>query len=641
MAGLADGRLVTGDDGRLVATSAAAERDLGKSSVGLFSRPVVPRQITPDEPGVKRTTHEIDTDTGPVGLVVLSATVANGKQGIIVSDPQGRISFWTEGAEELSLHDEAGSEQVDPADGDFSPPVASARSGQLRDPVTGLTNRKELLELMSPALAAAALDGTLVMVQLIYLNQLEAVNDAYGLAAGDQLLKAVAHGLNGAIDAEDTLARFGDDEFVIFRERTNGGDAEDLADKISEVLADPFDIGGHRLYPIANIGMAVIVPHDGDPNALMQAARTAMLNAKRRGRIRSSMFDTRPITNSAERLMLAAQLHEAVSTSGLELHYSPVIELVSGRLIGLEATSRWKHPTRGWVPPEVFLAVAEESNVASKLDGWALGQACTDAVEFRRRGVLPPWASVAVQVSAQTASDPELLESISQAAATARIGIDVLVLEVAATRLLADSPAARRVMEALRELGVGFTLYKFGTGHASLAQLRQLPVTALKIDRTFIQHMTEHADDRAIVASLIDLASARGIRTIAEGVVTADQLFMLDRLGCAAGQGDLWSEPLTRSELILYLKKHKAGGFQSAKSSGAPRQSERRQSVRPTNEHGLHRLQQLHRELASPDTIAAALNSEGYQTPAGVRWHGKSVAAMLAELDGERRRRRG
>ena len=232
------------------------------------------------------------------------------------------------------------------------------------------------------------------------------------------------------------------------------------------------------------------------------------------------------------------------------MHYQPVIDIPTGRVLGAEALTRWNHSERGWVPPSVFVALAEDSGFVGELDRWVLRQACHDAAIMRGTGELTSAAHMAVNLSAQTVGDPGLVSVVRESASEARLPTDALLLEVTETALMNDTAVVRRSLEALRGLGAGVALDDFGIGYSSLNLLRQLPVTHLKIDRSFVNNLSKRSEDLAITSSIIDLGRALGMQTVAEGVETADQLALLERFWCATGQGFLWSEAVPIEQLM-------------------------------------------------------------------------------------------
>ena len=424
----------------------------------------------------------------------------------------------------------------------------------VHDSLTGLPNRALLADRLSQALAGAARRDAPVSVLFLDLDQFKAVNDANGHLIGDDLLVKVAKRLQTAVRPSDTLARFGGDEFVIVCEDADVTEAQCVADRLVAALKDPIEIAESLYHVSASIGIATSPPLEADAHALLRFADTAMYDAKARGRARSRVFDASLATESKERLELTNDLGNALRENALEVHYQPVIDLATGHLVGLEALTRWHHPVRGWIPPTTFVPLAEESGLIAEFDRWVLSQACRDGAELRASGLLPPDALLSVNISARNVADLGLVDSVREAAASTAFPLEALELEVTETAIMAEVPTIRLVLEGIRELGVGIALDDFGTGYSSLTFVRQLPVTTLKIDRSFTQHVATNPQDLAIAASVIDLARAVGLRTIAEGVEALEQVCMLHRLGCDAGQGYLWSSALPMDQLAARLR---------------------------------------------------------------------------------------
>jgi diguanylate cyclase (GGDEF)-like protein/PAS domain S-box-containing protein len=424
----------------------------------------------------------------------------------------------------------------------------------VHDSLTGLPNRALLADRLNQALAGAARRDAPVSVLFLDLDQFKTINDANGHLVGDELLIEVAARLGTAIRPSDTLARFGGDEFVVVCEDADVDEAQHVADRLAAALKHPIKVGGSLQYVSASIGIAVSPPLEADPNALLRYADTAMYEAKARGRARSRVFDASLATESKDRLELTHDLGNALREDALEVHYQPVIELATGRVVGMEALTRWHHPARGWIPPTIFVPLAEESGLISDFDRWVLDRACRDGAELRATGLLSADALLSVNISARNVSDLGLVEAVRDAAARSAYPLEALELEVTETAIMAEVPTIRVVLDGIRELGVGISLDDFGTGYSSLTFVRQLPVTTIKIDRSFTRHITDRREDLAICASVIDLARAVGLRTIAEGVEDLEQLSVLHGLGCDAGQGYLWSAAMPLVDLVERLR---------------------------------------------------------------------------------------
>jgi diguanylate cyclase (GGDEF)-like protein/PAS domain S-box-containing protein len=506
---------------------------------------------------------------------------------------------------------------------------AELRHRALYDDLTGLANRSLLTDRLEQALGRLARGATgSIAVLLADLDQFKLVNDAWGHTVGDLLLVSVGSRLMGAVKPGDSLGRFGGDEFVVVCDDTDEQQARELAAQLLAALAAPFDLGGQRVYVGASIGIAVAPPQPA--SELFRFADAAMYDAKTAGRGRTRVFDAALANESADRLELSNDLREALGRDELVLHYQPIVELATGRLLGLEALARWQHPTRGAVSPARFVAVAELSGLADTLDMWAIERACRDYALLRDAFGGEP--RIAVNISAGHLAHPDLESMVLSCAAEYGVSEGGLSLEITESVLMDDPVRAGALLARLRERGVETSIDDFGTGYSSLAYLGRLPVTAIKIDRAFIAPITEDVDALAITASMIDLARTMHMTAVAEGVETAAQASLLQQLGCRAAQGYLWSPALPPNELIATMGALTEGRFEvpADETTLLPR-SAPDDHDHVTDEQGLQRLMRLHRDGASLTTIATALNGEGYRTPRGLRWHRATVARVISD----------
>jgi diguanylate cyclase (GGDEF)-like protein/PAS domain S-box-containing protein len=511
----------------------------------------------------------------------------------------------------------------------------------LHDALTGLPNRALAGDRLQHALVASARSQTPVAVLFLDLDNFKNINDATGHQTGDAVLVEVARRLEGSIRSGDTVARFGGDEFVILCEGADEEVASVIANRCLAALSDPIDVGARGIYVSASLGIAVSPPLDGSD--LLRFADAAMYDAKARGRSRAVVFDQRLAHSADERWQLSNDLRQAIDSGSLQLWYQPIVDLTTGTLLGLEALCRWEHPTLGMVPPDRFVEVAEETGLSTLLDTWVLRTACAATRDFMSAGLFADSGHVAVNISARSLSDVELESTVRDTVTAAQIPFRALALEVTETGVMADPDRAVRLLQHLQSLGMSIAVDDFGTGYSSLTYLRRLPVSTIKIDRSFIREMADDPDDMAIVVSIIDLARSVHLTVVAEGIETPAQLSLLRGLGCAAGQGFLWSRPIPASEVLTLVDAARTNG-QSWPPPGLPLESpprRRRRSLSVLPEHGLARLMQLHRQGASLATIAAALNQEGFHMPDGHRWHPTTVARTIADVVHPHPRRTG
>ena len=506
---------------------------------------------------------------------------------------------------------------------------AQLRDAALHDPLTGLPNRTLFMDRLEEALRR---DDAGVHVLLVDLDHFGLLNDVHGHGVGDRVLVEVAARLREPCGPHDTIARLGGDELAILTDDA-GTAATDLASSLLAALDAPIAVEGHEVRLSASIGVANGA--GATATDVMRFADAARHDAKRAGRARVHVFD-RTLAEEAEQAhALTADLHVALQGDALDAHYQPIVELASGRLLGFEMLARWTHPERGAVSPAVFAPLAERTGLARALDRWAIRRGLRDAGAFNESGVLGHDGYVAVNLSAKHLGDADLEDYVVAATSQAGLAPGQVTLEITESAIMHDVSTTLRVLERLRQRGYRVAIDDFGTGYSSLAYLRDLPITALKIDRSFVANLTEDKDALAIAASIIDLARRVGLSTVAEGVETAQQAALLRSLGCDAAQGWLWSAALSPADI------HVRGGWAEPFDVPAPTSAQGSRSRRgPTthvgSEHGLDRLLALHDKGASLFTIAAALNREGYATPEGPRWHRASVARVLAQVAAER-----
>jgi diguanylate cyclase (GGDEF)-like protein/PAS domain S-box-containing protein len=497
---------------------------------------------------------------------------------------------------------------------------AELRNAVLHDPLTRLPNLTLFMNRLEEVLRR---DDSGVHVLLVDLDRFTFVNEVRGHDVGDQVLVAVAARLEQLAGPNDTVARLAGDEFAILCVNA-ATSATDLASSVLEGLKHPITVGEHEVRITASIGIAQ--GSGATATDVMRFADAARQDAKRAGRARAHVVDRALADETEQAHALAADLQLALDTDALDAHYQPIVELASGRVLGFEMLARWTNPVRGAVSPEVFVPLAESVGLARALDRWAIRRGLGDAGAFSAAGALGHEGYVAVNLSAKHLGDPDLEEHVASAARQAGIAPSQVTLEITEGAIMQDVTATLRVLERLRQRGFQIAIDDFGTGQSSLAYLRDLPITVLKIDRSFIANMTEDSDAAAIVTSIIQLAHAVGARTVAEGVETAEQASELRSLGCDAARGWLWSRAVPADEVGV-VPRHYRG------VERGPRQRRPTRNGPPlTVDHGLVRLLELQERGASLTTLAAALNAEGYRTPSGSRWHKVSIARALTHF---------
>ncbi|HEY7629630.1 MAG TPA: EAL domain-containing protein [Thermoleophilaceae bacterium] len=433
---------------------------------------------------------------------------------------------------------------------------AATRHQALHDPLTGLPNRALFRDRLQHALARARRNSTTVAVLFLDVDNFKVVNDSLGHEAGDELLTALAPRLADAVRSGDTVARFGGDEFVLLCEDVvDEQEALEIAQRVKQCFAEPLTIAGGEHVVSASIGVAMPSEGHDDPEALVRDADAAMYQAKERGRARYEVFDADMRASAVKRLQVEADLRRALDRDEMHLVYQPVIEVDSGRIVGVEALLRWQHPKHGLVPPLDFIPVAEESGLIVELGDWVLREAMRKAAHWRhiaRPGENP--IVVSVNLSARQVSERDLAASVAQALRDTGVEAPQIALEMTETVLVEDTQMAAETLHALEDIGVKLVLDDFGTGYSSLGYVKRFPLSFLKIDRSFVAELGRNGRDAAIVSAIAEMARALGARVVAEGVETEQQLEGIRKLGCELAQGYLFSRPLPAEEIDGLLR---------------------------------------------------------------------------------------
>ena len=421
------------------------------------------------------------------------------------------------------------------------------------DKLTGLPNRQLLLERIGHALSLSR-PGAILFIDL---DNFKTINDTRGHDKGDILLRLAGDRIRAAVRSDDTVARFGGDEFVVLLEDLGNTledvatAAYDLASNIVHAFVDPFDIAGVEHYNTPSVGVTVFDHEANGVDDVLQRADLAMYQAKAAGRNTVSLFDPTMQIRVNARATLEADMRRAVQNDEFILHYQPLMA-VDGRMVGVEALVRWQHPRRGLVPPCEFIPVAEESNLILPLGRWVMREACRQ---------LALWSSdprssmleVAVNVSATQFHRPDFVEQVLATLAETGAKPSHLRLELTESLLLKDVEGTVSKMQRLRDAGVSFALDDFGTGYSSLSYLHRLPLDQLKIDRSFIWGAFKEGSGAEIVRIIVALGKALNMSVLAEGVETQDQLAFVTAEGCQYYQGYLFSKPLPAAELATLI----------------------------------------------------------------------------------------
>jgi diguanylate cyclase (GGDEF)-like protein len=419
----------------------------------------------------------------------------------------------------------------------------------LHDPLTGLPNRNLFLDRLDHALAQSARHRNSVAVLFLDLDQFKLVNDSLGHVAGDELLAAVAPRLEQSLRPGDTVARFGGDEFAILAEDISSErDVTRVAERIAEGLARPFILRRREHFVSASVGISIGGGTEA-PEALIRDADSALYRAKERGRGGYEIFDEVMRSRVIEHVQIENDLRKAIQRQELELHYQPVVRLRDGAIVKLEALLRWKHPDRGLIGPLAFIPVAEESRLIVPIGRWVIDEACRQVASWQQLDPDSAPVGIAVNLSAPQLTDPDLIGHVERAVADNGIDPATLWLELTESILLDETTVVERTLESLKGLGVRLVLDDFGVGFSSLGYIKRLPLSSIKLDRSFVENITESKHDAAIVHAVSEMADAIGIEVVAEGVETAEQVQAAADLGCGLAQGFFFTEPVPAEEI--------------------------------------------------------------------------------------------
>ena len=444
--------------------------------------------------------------------------------------------------------------------------LATIQKMATNDTLTGLPNRAYFNEALGHSIAASQRHGRPLALFFLDLDRFKNVNDTLGHGVGDRVLQEAASRLRRAVRASDLIARLGGDEFVLLVEEfRDDADLSDIAGKILKGFEPTFTVEGHELGLAGSIGICTY-PRDGsDAPTLLSNADIAMYRAKEEGRGRHCFYSADLNQLSEERLALEAGLRRALDRNEIEVFYQPKISLSTGRVTGVEALIRWRHPKLGLLMPDKFIGLAEETGVIVPIGYWTLKRVCERARKWIDQGTP---LKVAVNLSAVQFHQPELVAELAAILKASGLPAHMLELEITESMVMKDPDGAVVVMEALRRMGVLLSIDDFGTGHSSLGYLKRFPVNQLKVDRSFVRDLPHNNDDVAITRAVIAMAHSLRMSVVAEGVEHQQQFDLLRDEGCDEFQGYLCRPPLEEAELLRFLAEERA-----ARSPSGLRQS--------------------------------------------------------------------
>jgi diguanylate cyclase (GGDEF)-like protein len=559
---LPDTIFIVGRDGVLVEHITGDDKSNGNSLVGKQLEQVLPS-------GVARAARQAVTGDARCELSTYEFVVGRGKdqrsfEARLRPQPDGTLLIITRDTTERQK--------------------AKARIEYLAyyDILTGLANRQQFVRESGSAIRAAKESGHMMALLYLDLDRFKRINDNLGHSVGDALLKNVARRLEQSTRSTDIIsspadsqhpgrarvARLGGDEFVVLLTGlTDEAQTAAVANRIRQSLGEPLDCGGHRLVVTPSIGIA-LYPQDGtDIEDLLVKADMAMYQAKDQGRNGFAFYGHSMAVRSLGRLELENDLRSAFQNGDFKIYYQPKIELSTGAIIGVEALLRWHHETRGWIAPDIFIPVAEETGLIAELGDWVIREACKQLNTWASEGL--GYLSIAVNVSVQQFARADFVESVLRTLWQYAIKPEKLELEITESLLMRNVDDTTACMKRFRAAGVTLSIDDFGTGYSSLGYLRQFPVDALKIDRSFVKDLHTSDDDAAICAAIIAMARELKLKVIAEGVANVEQLEFLRKHRCDQAQGHLISKAIPVADLERLLRDRQHGDGQQRPAANA------------------------------------------------------------------------
>jgi diguanylate cyclase (GGDEF)-like protein len=428
------------------------------------------------------------------------------------------------------------------------------------DPLTGLPNRALFMDRLQHVITASQrrLGASNYAVFFLDLDRFKIINDSHGHTIGDQLLVVVGRKLADCIRPGDTIARLGGDEFALLLQNINDSTyTVNVAERIREKLAAPLDIKGHKIFTSISIGIALGSEGYERPEQVLRDADIAMYEAKGRGNASYEIFDIKLHANILDRIKLVADLRGAVDNKELSLYYQPIIDLNTQQLTGFEALVRWNHPTRGLIYPMEFIPLAEEHGLIYQIGAWILHEACRELKLLQVQHPAQPPLNMSINISSRQFSQQDLVGVLSGFLTETGVDPHSLILEITESMIMENVDAAMETMNRLRGMGIQLHIDDFGTGHSSLSYLQLFPISALKIDRSFINKLTANGENQEIITHIVALAKSLNFDVIAEGVEMEHQLAKIKNLHCGYGQGFFFARPMAFKAIDAWMQEQK------------------------------------------------------------------------------------
>ncbi|MCG7927102.1 MAG: EAL domain-containing protein [Candidatus Thiodiazotropha taylori] len=423
------------------------------------------------------------------------------------------------------------------------------------DALTGLPNRLLFADRLSQAIHVAHRNKSMIAILFIDLDRFKEVNDSFNHSTGDAVLKEVAVRFQSLFREDDTIARMGGDEFtVILTHIKRDSNAALVAKKLLNIFKKPFTIQNHKLYLSASIGISLYPDHGNSVDELVRNADTAMYRAKEEGRNTFQYYTLELTAKALERVFLASSLHNAISQNELILYYQPQFELITQEICGVEALVRWQNRDLGLLSPDKFIPLAEESEVIDEMGAWIMKEACQQMKTWQESGVLRSDMTISVNLSGKQFDHTNLLEEIEQTLTVTGLSPSCLELEITETTMMRSTRVTSETLRKLRKLDIKVAIDDFGTGYSSLNYLKQLPITRLKIDKTFVSDIPNDLNDVAISKAIIAMANNLLLDVLAEGIETGEQQQFLIQQGCRVGQGYLFARPMSSDQFETFVE---------------------------------------------------------------------------------------
>ncbi|MFB2893101.1 EAL domain-containing protein [Aerosakkonemataceae cyanobacterium BLCC-F50] len=425
----------------------------------------------------------------------------------------------------------------------------------LHDALTGLPNRAFFMEQLVELLNVAQ-ENPDYQFAVLFLDcdRFKVINDSLGHLVGDELLIALTHRLRGILSSENTIARFGGDEFaILLKEIDNINNVTQVADQILKAFSFPFELKRNEVFINASIGVALGNHSYEQAEHILRDADTAMYRAKTLGKGQYHVFDPTMHAAAMQALQLENDLRKAIKQEEFVVHYQPIISLCTGKITGFEALVRWQHPTRGIVPPALFIPIAEETGLINSIGKIVLSQACHQVQQWHQEKLIDESIFMSVNISAKQFAQLDIVEQIEQIMAEAQINPQNLKLEITESAFINNAQSAKAILQELRQRRIQLSIDDFGTGYSSLSYLHNFPVDTLKVDRSFVSKLDGTLESLGLIPAIKKIAETMKMSVVAEGIETEKQLAQLRELNCEFGQGYLFAKPLPKKEATELL----------------------------------------------------------------------------------------